>query len=125
MLDNQLWEGHRIILPEMREKAIRRCTDCRFLVKIQGREEMRWGCVVDLPGYGTLKKAIPDTLHALEVLKIAGNKEVLLKVLSRGNPEAQACGLFLPKCRKKVRAVQKAELCCQSPPPQYRPDGTQ
>lgn len=61
---------------------------------------MRWGCVVDLPGYGTLKKAIPDTLHALEVVKISGKKDGLLKVLSRGNPGAQACGLFCPSAGK-------------------------
>lgn len=99
MRDNRLWEGHRIILPEMREKVTRRCADCRFLVKIQGKEEARWGCVVGLPGYGTLERAVPETLHAAEVLRVVG-KEGLAEALSRGNPEAQACGLFLPRKRK-------------------------
>ncbi|MGB9804029.1 MAG: hypothetical protein ACPLRU_07770 [Desulfofundulus sp.] len=102
MRGNRLWESHRIILPEMRDRAIRKCTDCRFLVKIQGREEVRWGCVVGLPGYGSLQKTVPETLHVVEVLRVVG-KEGLREVLSRGKPEAQACGLFLPKCRKVYR----------------------
>ncbi len=107
MRDNRLWEGQRIILPEMRERAIRRCADCRFLIKIQGREEVRWGCVVGLPGYGTLEKSVPETLYAVEVMKSAG-KEGLLKVLSRGNPNAQACGHFLPRCKKTAAVFQRA-----------------
>lgn len=107
MRGNQLWESHRIILPEMREKAIRRCADCRFLVRIRGREEVRWGCVVSLPGYGTLQKTVSETLHVVEVLKVAG-KEGLREVLSRGNPDAQACGLFLPRCKKSATVLQRA-----------------
>ncbi|WP_027717790.1 hypothetical protein [Desulfovirgula thermocuniculi] len=106
MRDNRLWEGHRIILPEMREKAIKRCADCRFLVKIRGREEVQWGCVVGLPRYSTLERAVPEELHAVEVLKEAG-REGLAEVLSHGDPEARACGLFLPRCRKKALVASK------------------
>ena len=106
MRDNRLWEGHRIILPEMREKAIKHCRDCRFLVKIRGREEVRWGCVVGLPRYGTLERAVPEELHAAEVLEEVG-KEGLAEVLTRGKPEARACGLFLPRCRKKALVTSK------------------
>lgn len=94
--DNKLWEGHRLILPEMREKAVSFCGECRFLVQIQGREEARLGCVVSIPQYGTLQKRAPEKMHALEVLRLAG-REGMEKILARGRPEAQACGLFKPR----------------------------
>ena len=35
--DNKLWEGHRMILPEMREKAVHTCGECRFLWRSKGK----------------------------------------------------------------------------------------
>jgi len=93
MPDNSLWEGHRIFLPELREKVLKRCRDCRFFVKIRGREEERWGCVAGVPGYGTLRVRVPETVPAVEILKKAG-KDGLFGALSRGDPEAGACGLY-------------------------------
>jgi len=104
MRGNSLWEGHRIVLPELRERAAKRCADCRFLVKIQGREEARWGCVAGLPEYGAPGKLIPESLHAVEVIRVAG-RDGLLRAVSRGDPDAQACGVFLPRFRKLVPSV--------------------
>ncbi|WP_243174580.1 hypothetical protein [Desulfofundulus sp. TPOSR] len=96
MEGNKLWWSRRLMLPEMREKAVHTCSDCRFLVRIQGREEVRWGCVAGLPGYGSLRKRVPEMLPALDILKTAG-KEGLRKVLEGGNPERPACGFFLAR----------------------------
>lgn len=96
MPDNRLWESHRLILPEMREKAVRRCGDCRFFVKIQGREEIRWGCVASIPDYGTLQKRVPEIIRAVDVLRRAG-KDGLEEVLKHSDPDVQACGLSRAK----------------------------
>ncbi|MDH7480275.1 MAG: hypothetical protein QHH02_09710 [Syntrophomonadaceae bacterium] len=94
--DNRLWEGHRLILPEMREKAVRFCGECRFLVQVQGREEVRLGCVVSIPRYGTLQRRVPEVMRVEEVLHLAGWRG-LKEILARGRPEAQACGLYRPR----------------------------
>lgn len=82
-----------MLLPEMRHKASHRCRDCRFLIRLRGREETRWGCVAGIKKYGTLEKRVPKEIHVLEVLKLVG-REGLEAALSRGNPDAQACGQF-------------------------------
>lgn len=92
---NKLWESHRLVLPEMREKAVRCCRDCRFFVLVHGREEQRPGCVVSIPVYGTLHRRVPEKIPAAVVLKLAG-REGLQRVLAGGNPEHPACGLFRP-----------------------------
>ncbi|MEW5761593.1 MAG: hypothetical protein AB1776_00120 [Bacillota bacterium] len=101
MRDNRLWEGHRIVLPELREMASKRCADCRFFVRIKGREEARWGCVAGLPDCDIPGKLIPESLHAAEVIRVAG-RDGLFRAVSHGDPGAQACGLFLPRCGKFV-----------------------
>ncbi|RJQ24735.1 MAG: hypothetical protein C4589_12470 [Peptococcaceae bacterium] len=83
------------MLPEMREKAVRRCRDCRFFVLVRGREEQRCGCMVSIPVYGTLHRRVPEEIPAEVILKLAG-REGLQRVLAGGNPENQACGLFRP-----------------------------
>ncbi len=87
MRDNKLWESRRLILPEMREKAVKCCRDYRFFVKIRGREEERWGCVVGIPAYGTLKKRVPKVIQAADILKTAG-KGGLKKILACSDPDA-------------------------------------
>lgn len=94
--DNKLWEGHRIILPEMREKAVHTCRDCRFFVEIQGRWESRSGCVAGIPRYGTLERRVPPMIHALEILQMAG-RDGLQAALEGGHPDNPACGLFRPR----------------------------
>ena len=56
MRGNKLWDGHRIVLPEMREKAVHRCRECRFLAVIVGQEETRSGCVAGIASFGGLMR---------------------------------------------------------------------
>ncbi|WP_072867697.1 hypothetical protein [Desulfofundulus thermosubterraneus] len=95
MEGSKFW-NRRLMLPEMREKAVHTCNDCRFLVRIQGREEVRWGCVAGLPEYGMLERRVPLQVHALDILKMAG-REGLQAVLACGEPDSPACGLFRPR----------------------------
>lgn len=101
-LDNKLWEGHRVILPEMREKAVRTCGECRFSIEIEGKTEKRWGCVRGIPRYGSLDRRVPLQIPVQEVLQLAG-REGLEEILARGHPGDQACGGFLPRLSKKQR----------------------
>jgi hypothetical protein len=94
--DNKLWEGHRMILPEMREKAVHTCGECRFSVEIEGQTESRWGCVVSIPRYGSLERRVPPKISVREVLRLVG-RAGLEKVLAQGYPGDQACGRFLPR----------------------------
>ena len=96
MCNNKLWESHRIILPEIRERALKRCKDCRFFVRIRGKEEERWGCVAGVPGYGTLQVRVPEAIHVVDILRKVG-KAGLGEILACGNPDAQACGLYRAK----------------------------
>lgn len=98
---SNMWRGHRIILPEVREKDIKLCADCRFLVEIQGKEESRFGCVQGIEKYGKLYKRVPETIHVMEILREHG-KEGLQAILKRGCPEKQACGLFMQRLRHRI-----------------------
>jgi hypothetical protein len=96
MPDNKLWQGHRIVLPEAREIFVRQCCECRFFVTIQGTRETRPGCVAEVRKYRTLSVRVPPMVHLMEIMKTEG-RDGLAKILKKGNPLAQACGLFLPK----------------------------
>ena len=37
------------MLPEMRDKVAHTCSDCKFLIRIVGRDEVRPGCAAMLP----------------------------------------------------------------------------
>ncbi|MFZ5596782.1 MAG: hypothetical protein ACOY31_07185 [Bacillota bacterium] len=91
---NKLWEGHRLLLPELREKAINTCSLCIFLVPVTGREETRTCCLVGIKEYGTLRKRVPREIHAMELLKLAGKKGLEEAVQRGAHPGAPACGLF-------------------------------
>lgn len=93
---NVLWEKHRMMLPEMREKAVHRCKHCRFFVPIRGRRETRPGCVVHIKAYGNLEKRVPDVLPIMEIIKRVG-LEGLEYSLKFNDPEAQSCGKFVLK----------------------------
>lgn len=97
---NNIWHGHRIILPEAREKDTKRCADCRFFIEIQGKEENRFGCVQGIEKYGKLYKRVPERIHVMEILRVQGS-EGLQAILDRGDPEKQACGMFLPRLSNK------------------------
>lgn len=100
---NKLWESHRIVLPEMREIIVSRCGECRFFVQIQGQEEIRCGCVAGIERYRRLHRRVPERIHVVELLKLAG-KEGLQKILEHGDPEERACGMFLPRLQPPQKA---------------------
>jgi len=94
---NKLWEGHRLFIPELRDKAVTTCRHCVFLVAVVGREETRPGCLTGVKEYGTLRKRVPEEIQAVALLRRLG-KDGLQEALSRGSdPDALACGLFLPR----------------------------
>ena len=90
---NVLWEKHRIMLPEMREKAVYRCQHCLFWVPIQGRKETRYGCVADVKAYGNLEKRVPVVAPVLDIIKRVG-LEGLERCLEKDDPRRQSCGKF-------------------------------
>jgi hypothetical protein len=93
----RLWESHSIILPEARGIAARECGDCRFFVTIQGVSETRQGCVVDVQTkYRSLLVRVPSVIYVIELLRSEG-KDGLGGILGKGNPEAQACEMWLPR----------------------------
>jgi hypothetical protein len=93
---NKLWEGHRLFIPEMREKAVTTCGQCVFLVAVVGREETRTGCVAGITEYGTLRKRVPRKIHAADLIRRAG-RDAFEEAIARGSdPGAVACGLFRP-----------------------------
>lgn len=102
MYDNKLWEGHRIVLPEMREKAVHRCRECRFLIGIAGQEETRPGCVAGIASFARLQQRVPQQILLRDLLILVG-RDGLWDVLSRGNPDAQACGWFHPRLRNSKK----------------------
>lgn len=97
--NNKLWEGHRVLLPEFREKAIGKCRECRYYVLIEGKEEVRSGCIEKFQGLWSGNP--PEKIHVREVLKAAG-REGLEEILSRTNPNARACGYFRRRLHRKA-----------------------
>ncbi len=95
--NNKLWESHRVILPEFREKVICKCRDCRYHILIQGKEEVRWGCI---ERYKELWSRHPERIPVLVLLKLVG-EEGLYKILGKGDPAARACGHFMRKLPPK------------------------
>lgn len=95
--NNKLWEGHRVILPEFREKVAYKCRDCRYHLLVEGKEEVRPGCVEK---YKDLWTRPPETIPVLLLLRMVGEKS-LWEIVSRGDPEARACISFQRKLSKK------------------------
>lgn len=91
--NNKLWEGHRVILPEFRERVTSKCRDCRYFILIQGKDEMRQGCIEK---YKELRTRPPERIPVLVLLKLVG-EEGLKDILNRGNANACACGYFQRK----------------------------
>ncbi len=100
MPNNKLWTSHRIVLPEAREVIINHCCDCRFFVTIQGAREQRQGCVASVRKYRTLSVRVPAVINVMELMRSEG-KDGLDRMLEKGNPDAQACGMWLPRQRGK------------------------
>lgn len=93
---NFLYESHRMLLPEMRDKAAQVCAQCKFFVRITGRNESRNGCAAQIPRYAGLARMVPRELDAVEVMKLVG-REGLKRVLSAAGPHRQACWQFHPR----------------------------
>jgi len=89
---NSLYESHRLLLPEFREKVINTCSGCRYFVLIAGRSEKRWGCAAALPRYAGTGRRVPEEIPLAEVLWEVG-RDGLAAVLAAA-PEKPACGLF-------------------------------
>ncbi len=92
---NYLYESHRLLLPEFREKVVNTCAGCRFFVRIAGRTEKRAGCAAALPRYAGTGRRVPEEIPLAEVIREVG-KDGLARVLAAA-PEKQACGLFGPR----------------------------
>lgn len=90
---NALYEGHRIILPGIRDRATASCGGCRFCVRIVGREETRLACLATLDLYLTGERRLPVELQARDFIWLAG-KEILAKAVEKVRPERQACGFY-------------------------------
>lgn len=93
---NFLYESHRMLLPELRDKAAQTCAQCKFFVRVTGRNKTRNGCAAQIPRYAGLARTVPRELAAAEVLKLVG-RDGLERVLSAAGPYRQACGQFHPK----------------------------
>lgn len=96
MNNNTLWEKHRIFIPQMRSKATHRCKHCKYFIKIQGKKEIRYGCVINIQIYKQQVKKVPPVIPIIEIIKEVG-KEGLKQCVKNNNPDAQACGKFYPK----------------------------
>lgn len=92
---NFLYEGHRLMLPELRDRVIHTCSGCKFLVQVVGGDEVRPGCAALIPRYASLARRVPAELNAVDVLKEVG-REGLKRVTDGIAPHRQACGKFLP-----------------------------
>ncbi len=93
---NFLYEGHRMMLPELRDRVAHTCRQCKFYILIAGKTEVRTGCAAYIPRYAGLVKRVPEKLDVTEILKEVG-REGLERVLAGPGHHRQACGLFHPK----------------------------
>jgi hypothetical protein len=93
---NFLYESHRMLLPELRDKVAQVCAQCKFFITITGKNGARNGCAAQIPRYAGLARMVPRELDAVEVMKLVG-REGLERVLSVADPHRQACGQFHPK----------------------------
>lgn len=89
---NFLYESHRIIPPELRDKINHTCSECKFYVMIVGRHETRPGCAAVIPQYANLTRRVPEKLDIVDVLRAVG-REGLERVINV-EPEREACGRF-------------------------------
>jgi hypothetical protein len=93
---NFLYNGHRLMLPELRDKVNHTCSRCKFFVAVAGRTGVRPGCAALIPQYGNLSRRVPEKLDVVDVIKAVG-RDGLEKVLAEADPLRQACGLFHPR----------------------------
>ncbi|MFA4885366.1 MAG: hypothetical protein WC601_06280 [Desulfotomaculaceae bacterium] len=97
---NFLYESHRLMLPELRDKVAHTCSQCKYMVTVVGKTEARPGCAALIPQYAGLVRRVPEKLDVIDVLRLVG-KEGLERVLTGFEPQRQACGLFHPGFSQK------------------------
>lgn len=90
---NALYEGHRLMLPGLKDRASATCQGCRFYVPILGREENKPVCLATLDLYLTGERRIPREIPARDFIWLAG-KELLVKAVAKVRPQGQACGFY-------------------------------
>lgn len=93
---NFLYEGHRMMLPELRDRVAHTCPQCKFYILIAGKTEVRTGCAALIPQYADMVKRVPEKLDVTDILKVVG-RDGLERVLAGPGNHRQACGLFHPK----------------------------
>jgi hypothetical protein len=94
-----LWNSHRMMLPETREMDTHYCGECRYFVRIQGVYEQRTGCVARIERYLKRWRRPPEVIQLKEVLRLVG-REGLPEVLDRGSdPERRACAEWAVRMR--------------------------
>ena len=97
---NFLYESHRLMLPELRDKVSHTCSQCKYMVTVVGKTEARPGCAALIPQYAGLVKRVPERMDVIDVLRLVG-RGGLERVLAGFEPQRQACGLFHPAGGKK------------------------
>jgi hypothetical protein len=78
---NSLYEGHRLMLPELRDKVAHTCDRCKYYVMIVGKTEVKTGCAALIPHYSGMAKRIPEKLDVTDVLRAVG-RDGLERVLT-------------------------------------------
>jgi hypothetical protein len=66
----------------------------------QPNHQIRTGCVASVRKYRSLAVRVPAVIHVMDLLQSEG-KDGLARILERGNPEAQACGEWRPRLKRK------------------------
>jgi hypothetical protein len=96
---NFLYEGHRLMLPELRDRVAHICAQCKFYVIIAGKTASKTGCAAFIPLYANLAKRVPEKLDVTDVLRAVGREGLDMILAGPGN-HSQACGQFHPKRMK-------------------------
>jgi len=93
---NFLYEGHRMMLPELKDRVACTCPQCKFYILVVGKNEVKRGCAALMPQYVCFVKRVPEKLHVADILKMVG-KGGLERVLAGPGHHHQSCSRFHPK----------------------------
>ncbi|SHF02214.1 hypothetical protein [Desulforamulus putei] len=91
--NNFLFAGHRMVMPQAGEKFQHSCSQCKYFVKVIGRQETRRVCLARVKAYQNRSKRVPDSIEIVELMLLLG-KEALEKLLGEGGQYQMACGAF-------------------------------
>ncbi|WXJ84407.1 hypothetical protein MTBGP_11980 [Moorella thermoacetica] len=81
-----MYEGHRIILPGIRDRAYTTCETCRYFVQVIGREETKPVCLAEFNIYLTGEKRVPKEMNAVDFIMMAGREKLkeAIKTVGKG-----------------------------------------